>query len=488
MNITSKNSIKTFLKKLFVYEPKSEYFFSIPEESKENEPNITYENQQPENQNLENLKIYDSVNVNLEFMKSKYNVLINTDIVIREFKLIAQNRTYSAFIMYIDGMVNGSDINDFILKPLMLKNQANTLTDQNISNHSETSDTQKVAIAKNITVKRKKKPFDLEEYIFSSLMPQNNIQKSTTFTEISEAINMGNTALFIDTLNIAFNIELKGFEKRSISTPQNEVVVRGSQEAFIENLRTNTSLIRRIINNENLITEQIKIGKITKTTVAVCYMKNITNESLVNEVKYRLNNLDLDAIVSSGQLEQLIEDSPNTLFPQILSTERPDKVANYLLEGRVAIIVNGSPYALIAPSILIDFLSSPEDINLKYQYGNMLRIIRFFAFLIALLTPAFYIAITYYHEELLPTELLFAMASARETVPFPIIFELLIMELSFELIREAILRVPAPIGPTIRNRWSINFRRSSRYCKHCKPNFNNNHRNNRNMFICTTKL
>ena len=217
-------------------------------------------------------------------------------------------------------------------------------------------------------------------------------------------------------------------------------------------------------------------------------MKNITNESLINEVKYRLNNLDLDAIVSSGQLEQLIEDSPNTLFPQILSTERPDKVANYLLEGRVAIIVNGSPYALIAPSILIDFLSSPEDINLKYQYGNMLRIIRFFAFLIALLTPAFYIAITYYHEELLPTELLFAMASARETVPFPILFELLIMELSFELIREAILRVPAPIGPTIRNRWSLNFRRSSSYCKHRKPNFNNHRRNNRNMLICTPKL
>ena len=477
--------MKNFLKKLFVYEPKSEYFFSIPEESKENEPNITYENQQPENKNLENLKIYNSVDVNLEFMKSKYNVLINTDIVVREFSLVAQNKTYSAFIMYIDGMVNGSDINDFILKPLMLKNQANTSTGQN---NSDTADTQKIAIAKNITVKRKKKPFDLEEYIFSSLMPQNNIKKSTTFTEISEAINMGNTALFIDTLNVAFNIELKGFEKRSISTPQNEVVVRGSQEAFIENLRTNTSLIRRIINNENLITEQIKVGKITKTTVAVCYMKNITNESLINEVKYRINNLDLDAIVSSGQLEQLIEDSPNTLFPQILSTERPDKVANYLLEGRVAIIVNGSPYALIAPSILIDFLSSPEDINLKYQYGNMLRIIRFFAFLIALLTPAFYIAITYYHEELLPTELLFAMASARETVPFPILFELLIMELSFELIREAILRVPAPIGPTIRNRWSINFRRSRSYRKHRKPYFNNNNRNNRNLFICITKL
>ena len=165
-------------------------------------------------------------------------------------------------------------------------------------------------------------------------------------------------------------------------------------------------------------------------------------------------------MVSSGQLEQLLEDNTKYSLPQIISTERPDKTSTYLLEGRIAIIVNGSPYALIVPAIFIDFLSSPEDINLKYQYGNLLRILRFIAFIITLLTPAFYVAITYYHEELLPTELLFAIASSRETVPFSILFELLIMELSFELIREAILRVPSPIGPTIRNCWCINIGRS----------------------------
>lgn len=453
MNIQTQ--IKNFFKKLFIYEPKNEYFFTIPETQNENDTNITYENQESENKKLETQKIYNSVNVNLEFMKSKYNVLINKDIVIREFTLTAYNKTYSAFLMYIDGMVNGSDLNDFILKPLMLKNRANTTTSQN----NNSSEIQNIAIAQNISVKRKKN-FNLTEYIYSSLMPQNNVQKASTFKEIGNSINMGNTALFIDTINIAFDIELKGFEKRTISPPQNEIVVRGSQEAFVENLRTNTSLIRRIVNNENLIIEQIQIGKITKTTVGICYMKNITNDTLVTEVKYRLNNLELDSIISSGQLEQLIEDSPNSLFPQIISTERPDNVSNYLLEGRVAIIVNGSPYVLVVPGILIDFLSSPEDINLKFQYGNMLRILRFIAFIFTLLVPGLYIAVTYYHEELLPTELLFAIASSRETVPFPIIFELLIMELSFELIREAILRVPSPIGPTIRNCWSFNFGRS----------------------------
>lgn len=444
--------MKNLFKKLLTYEPKEQYYFTIPNnETNDNEPNINYENQQPENEKLENQNIYSSLSVNLEFMKSKYNVLINKDIVIREFSLTAQNKTYSAFLMYIDGMVNGSDLNEFILEPLMLRNRANT--------YDTNSETQKVAVTKHISVKRTKK-FDLEEYIYSSLMPQNNVIKVNTFKDMSESINLGNTALFVDTLGIAFNIELKGFEKRAISAPQNEIVIRGSQEAFVENLRTNTSLIRRIINNENLIIEQTTVGKITKTSVGICYMKNITNDTLVNEVKYRLNNLDLDSIISSGQLEQLIEDSPNNLFPQVLSTERPDKVANHILEGRVAIIVNGSPYALIVPTIFIDFLSSPEDTNLKFQYSNLLRIIRFIAFIITLLTPCFYIAITYYHEELLPTELLFAIASSRETVPFPIIFELLIMELSFQLIREAILRVPSPIGPTIRHCWCFNIRRS----------------------------
>lgn len=132
-----------------------------------------------------------------------------------------------------------------------------------------------------------------------------------------------------------------------------------------------------------------------------------------------------------------------------MSTERPDKVTNHLLEGRVAIIVNGSPYVLVAPGTLIDFISSPEDLNLKYQFSNMIKIIRILAFLLALLLPGVYIAITNFHQELIPTELLFAIVASRESVPFPVIFEIILMEFSFELIREAGLRVPTPIGPTI---------------------------------------
>lgn len=270
--------------------------------------------------------------------------------------------------------------------------------------------------------------------------------------------------LFVDTLPIAFNLDIKGFKQRSISEPKNEIVIRGSQEAFTEVIRTNTSLLRRMINNENLIIESISVGKLSKTKCAVCYMKDIANNELVSEVKYRLNNLSIDYLLSSGQLEQLIEDNGKCSLPQMMATERPDKASIHLLECRVVVLVNGSPYALIMPGVFFDFLSSPEDVNLKYQYGNLLKFVRTLAFFIALLLPGLYLAITSFHQELIPTELLFAIVASREAVPFPILFEILVMEVSFELIREAGLRVPSPIGPTIGIIGALILRTSSCRC------------------------
>ena len=427
------SSLRTNLKKAFLYIPTKQYDFQLSP-STENHSNINDETQKilPNNQ-----KIYSNIDVNLEYVKIKYNSLINNDISIREFTLYAKDRSYKAFLLYIDGMVNTSDLNEFILKPLMIRSKDTSFERK-----------EKIAVANNITVKKTKK-FNLEDYIYNSLMPQNSIKKNEIYSDIISGINMGNTALFVDTLPMAFNIDLKGFEHRTISKPENEVVIRGSQESFVEVIRTNTSLLRRIINTEDLIIEETSVGRLTKTRVAICYMKNIAHNDLVAEVKYRINNLDVDYITSSGQLEKLIQDKPNSLFPQILLTERPDNAANNLLEGRIVVLVNGSPYALIMPSIMIDFLTSPEDVNLKYQYSNLLRFIRVIAIIVTMLLPGLYVAVTAFHNELIPTELLFAIAAARENVPFPIIAELIIMEFSFELIREAGLRVPGPIGPTI---------------------------------------
>ena len=269
------------------------------------------------------------------------------------------------------------------------------------------------------------------------------------FHRLFQELILGNCALFVDTLSVAFDIEVKGFKQRSVNSPNNEIVIKGPHEAFVENIRTNTSLIRRIVNNENLVIENIEIGKVTKTKCAVCYMKNITNADLVNEVKYRLNNLEIDSLLSSGELEQFIADSNYLGIPETISTERPDKATKFLLKGRVIVIVNGNPHAIIMPAILIDFLTSSEDSNLRVNFANFLRGLRFLAAIITLLLPGLYVAITSFHQEILPTSLLHSILASRENVPFPVIVEILLMEISFELIREAGLRVPSPIGPTI---------------------------------------
>lgn len=418
------------------WKSENKYNFSIPEVEEKADTNYIPDN----NLNLSK-NVFPSISSNLEYINFRFNTMINSDIIIREFILSARNKQYKAFLLFIDGMVDSNLINDFILKPLMLKNAANSFNGDQDRIISE-------SVTNNVTI-RKVKKFDLSQYVSNCLLPQNSISKETEFDSIVTGVNSGNCALFIDTLNIAFNIEVKGFKQRSIDSPNNEIIIKGPQEAFVENLRINTSLLRRIVNSEKLIIENIEVGDITKTKCAICYLENIANDDLVAEVKYRMNNLEVDSVLSSGQLEQLIIDDNKLGVPEILSTERPDKTSKYLLQGRVIVLVNGSPYSLIMPATLIDFMSSPEDTNLKPYFANFLKALRFLSSIITLLLPGLYVAVTSFHQEILPTELLYSILDARESVPFPVIFEIIIMEISFELIREAGLRVPSPIGPTI---------------------------------------
>lgn len=337
-------------------------------------------------------------------------------------------------------MVDGNAINSNILQPLLLKNSINMNT---IINNEEKSILKK---------------FPLDKFIYKKLLPQNSISTETEFTTICKKINSGFSALFVDKCDKAFCMETKQLKGRTDSEPKNETIIRGSQEAFVENLRTNTGLIRKTINNENLIIEECNIGKITNTQVAICYISNITNDDLIAEVKFRLKNLKIDSLISSGQLEQLIVDKSD-IYPEIIATERNDRTCNYILSGRIAIIVNGSPYALIVPALFTDFLTSPEDLNLNHNYGKFLRIIRLIAFIFSIFLPGLYIATTNFHQELIPSELLFAIANARQAIPFPILFEIILMEVSFELIREAGLRVPSPFGQTIGIIRCFSFRR-----------------------------
>ena len=418
-----------FLNELFSFDPSTHYNYNLSEtqiSNNEQEHKITQ-------------KVSKYLQENLTYLTVKYNALINSDIVIRKFTLNGKGKQYNAALVYIDGMVNSDIVNHYVLNPLMHKNQTNT---------EKTSETLIINKNTDLNFHTTQTP-ELQNIIYNSLISQNSIKTESQFSNIIPEINAGFTCLLVDTLDQAFCVEAKGYKTRSITKPENEVVVRGSQEAFVENIRTNTSMIRRIINNENLVIEQLSLGKVTKTTVSFCYMKNIANEDLVNEVRFRLSNIDIDSIINSGTIEQLIQDSSSILFPQTFATERCDRACNNILEGRIVILVNGNPYALIVPAILIDFITSPEDTNLKHQYGNLIRVIRSIAFFVAMFMPALYVAITNFHQELLPTDLVFAISAMRRSIPFPVIVELLIMEISFELIREASLRVPAPIVSTI---------------------------------------
>ena len=419
------------IKELFKYTPPKYYNFTLV-------PSNSCANIKQE----ESKEIYKNIDLNIKHIKWVYNADINSDIIIREFFLTSRNTTYKAFLLYIDGMVDSDLINRFVLNPLMLRNYANTF-EGNVKNEVTSQ-----LLKDSVSIKKVKK-FNLEDYIYSNLVPQNNLKKETTFEKIIGGVNSGNCALFVDTINNAFNIDVKGFKQRNVDTPNNEVIIDGPQEAFVENLRTNTSLLRRILNNENLTIENLSVGSISKTSVAVCYMQNIANTDLVNEVKFRINNLELDSLLSTGQLAQLIQENDKINIPSLLQTERPDKCAKFLMQGRVIILVNGNPYAIIAPAVLIDFLSSPEDSNLKVLFANFLKVLRILAYFITLLAPGIFVAVTGFHHEILPTELLFSILASRQYVPFPIIFELLLMEFSFELIRESGLRVPSPIGGTL---------------------------------------
>ena len=409
--------IKDFINETFGYKPKDVYLFTLPTNS-DSPDSTTVQNSKETTQEIKS--VFPSIDVNLDYLKTKYNLLINSDIIVREFNLNARGKQYKALLLYIDGMVDSQILNNFVLEPLMLRNRNNLFDGEQNRIISE-------AVTNNITV-RKIKKFNLSDYIENCLIPQNSIKQQSS---------------------VAFDIDVKGFKQRSISKPENEIVIKGPHEAFVENLRTNTSLLRRLTNNENLVIENTKVGKITQTNCAVCYMKTLANDDLIAEVKYRINNLEIDSLLSAGELEQLLTDTNNLGLPKILVSERPDNAVNALLQGRVIVIVNGSPYALIMPAVLIDFLSSPEDTNLKTIFANFLKVIRIIAAFFALLLPGLYIAITNFHREIIPTELLYSILSSRQSVPFPIIFEILIMEISFEIIREAGLRVPSPIGPTL---------------------------------------
>ena len=263
-----------------------------------------------------------------------------------------------------------------------------------------------------------------------------------TYKDICYYLNYGFTIILFEN-NKYLALETKQNLARSITEPSTETTLRGSMDSFVEELKLNIGLVKKRIKDVNLWNISNDVGKYTKTKTTIMYINGICKKELVEKVDKLIKNIEIDGITSSGNIKNLIEKENKNVFPTILTTQRPDKVAKALLKGKIVVLVDGDPYALILPATLNDYFMSAEDSSGKSINVTFTRIIRYICFFISLLTPALYIAITTYNQELLPTNLLISFASQRESVPFPAFFEAFIMIVSFEILRESDLRIPS---------------------------------------------
>ena len=275
------------------------------------------------------------------------------------------------------------------------------------------------------------------------------IAQVSSVTENAEAVRMilsGMTCLLVDGCAEGLMLETRSYPHRGVEQPTNEAVVNGPHEAFNEHLRTNITLLRRYVQSPELICEKLYVGTGVPTMVAIMYLKGVASENLVKEAKRRLMCIQSPTVIGTGEVQQLIEDRPFALLPQMLQTERPDRAASCITDGQIAILAENSPYALIAPATFFHLVHASDDSFLRWQYGTALRIVRVIGLLISLILPALYIAVSIYHNQLIPMALLTSIAESRANVPFPIVVEVLFMEFSFYLLNEAGLRTPTQIG------------------------------------------
>lgn len=281
------------------------------------------------------------------------------------------------------------------------------------------------------------------------LLPASPLEMEKDLRSLATRVLSGEAALLVQGEGRALAIQIQDPKGRDITEPSSEPVLRGPHEGFVESMETNLALLRRRLRTPELSILKRKIGKRSQTQVALVYLRDIANPLLVQEACQRLRRVEIDILLDSGQLEELCNDAPFSPLPTMRTTERPDAVAANLLEGRLAIFVDGSPGALLVPAVLFDFLSPPEDYYERYHLATFLRWLRLAALIFALVNEPFYVAITTFHQELLPTVLLLRTAGAAEGVPLPHALSVLLMDIIFEGLREAASRMPLAIGGTL---------------------------------------
>ncbi|GMK42123.1 spore germination protein KA [Paenibacillus sp. CCS19] len=259
----------------------------------------------------------------------------------------------------------------------------------------------------------------------------------------------GQSLVLTNGFSQAVAADTSGGEMRSVAEPNTQTVIRGPQYSFTENIATNVGLLRRIIRSADFRMKTVIVGRKTRTTIGIVYMDQIADPKVAAEIERRIQEIDIDGVLESNYIEEFISDQTYTPFPTMMNSERPDTVASAMLDGQIAVLVDGTPFALIGPATFFHFFRSAEDNYQRFDISTFLRLLRYVAFLASMLLPSLFIAITTFHQEMLPTPLLISLAAQREGIPFPALVEALLMEFTFEILREAGVRMPRAIGPAI---------------------------------------
>lgn len=367
-------------------------------------------------------KKFSTVNVskvldeNLKFLKELLKD--SHDIVYRD---IYVNDDYAHILMvYIDGMIEKEIVNNQILKPLMAKGNNDVY------------------------------PKDIcADVLKDKFLTASQIKIEKSYDKLLLSLLSGSTLLFIDNVDSALIVDSKGGETRAVEQPSSEQTTKGPREGFVENIQSNIVMVRRIIKDPNLAVEVLKVGRRTQTDVAIIYIKGIVREGLVEELKSRIAKIDTDSLIGSAPLEQLIEEHKWTIIPEILGTERPDKAAGHLLEGRVVAIVDGTPFVLVMPSTFAIYMNSPEDYYERAVFSSLLRLIRYMGYFISTSLMAIYLALTAYHPGMLPPQLALSITGTRVGLPFPVFVEVFMMEFILFILQEAAIRLPKQMGQTV---------------------------------------
>lgn len=382
-----------------------------------------------------------------------------SDITYRKVEVLGE----IIYLVFSEPVTSSSDISDFVIRSInnitktnenkekleKIKDNIDDYIDENLE--VEKTRTKKVNRRNEKRLEKQKEEKDLASKIIEKLKENIDSSKVKKIDIVKEDIFY---YIFSGFTVIIYNkdilvVETKGSLDRTISTPTVENTIKGPKDAFTENYESNLGLIRKRIKSEKLVIEENKIGRRTQTKVGLAYIYDIARPEIINHIKEKLNSIDIDAILDSNYIMELIEGKTKTNFPTVISTERPDLVSRYLLQGRIALVVENSPFVLVLPAFLEDFINNIEDTYQKSSDVTLTKIIRYIAFFITIFVPGIYIALTTYNQEAIPTKLLISFAAQREGVPFSAFLEAFLMILSFEILREGDYRVPGSSGSTL---------------------------------------